>query len=82
MEHRRRAARDGFIHYLGHGLGLELHEAPTLDDGGETLLAGDVVTIEPGLYRPGFGGCRIEDVALVTDDGYELLSHSAYELAP
>jgi Xaa-Pro aminopeptidase len=73
---------DGFIHYLGHGLGLELHEAPTLDDGGETLLAGDVVTIEPGLYRPGFGGCRIEDVALVTADGYELLSHSAYELAP
>jgi Xaa-Pro aminopeptidase len=73
---------DGFIHYLGHGLGLELHEAPTLDDGGETLLVGDVVTIEPGLYRPGFGGCRIEDVALVTEDGYELLSHASYELAP
>jgi Xaa-Pro aminopeptidase len=73
---------EGFIHYLGHGVGLELHEAPTLDEGGENLLVGDVVTIEPGLYRPGFGGCRIEDVALVTEDGYELLSHAAYELAP
>jgi Xaa-Pro aminopeptidase len=73
---------EGFIHYLGHGLGLELHEAPTLDEGGETLLVGDVITIEPGLYRPGFGGCRIEDVALVTEGGHEVLSHAAYELAP
>jgi Xaa-Pro aminopeptidase len=44
---------EGFVHYLGHGLGLELHEAPTLDEGGETLVAGDVITIEPGLYRRG-----------------------------
>ncbi len=73
---------DGFAHYLGHGLGLDLHEAPTLDDGGETLVPGDVITIEPGLYRRGFGGCRLEDVLLVTEDGYELLTSFPYELAP
>jgi Xaa-Pro aminopeptidase len=71
----------GYVHYLGHGVGLDLHEAPTLDDGGETLVPGDVITIEPGLYRPGFGGCRIEDIVLVTDDGYELVTAFPYELS-
>lgn len=70
----------GFTHYLGHGLGLDLHENPTLDDGGEVLIAGDVITIEPGLYRADFGGCRIEDVVLVTEDGGELISSCPYDL--
>lgn len=70
----------GFTHYLGHGLGLDLHEAPTLDAGGEQLVPGDIVTIEPGLYRNDFGGCRIEDIALVTEDGCEILTNAPYGL--
>jgi Xaa-Pro aminopeptidase len=73
---------DGFVHYLGHGLGLDIHEAPTLDEGGETLVAGDVVTVEPGIYRRGFGGCRIEDVVLVTEEGCELITDFPYDLEP
>lgn len=73
---------EGFVCGLGHGVGLRIHEAPWLDHGGEALVAGDVITIEPGLYRPDFGGCRLEDLVLVTDDGYEKLTTAPYDLAP
>jgi Xaa-Pro aminopeptidase len=73
---------DGFFHSLGHGVGLEVHEAPGLGRNGEKLLAGDVLAVEPGLYRSGFGGCRLEDLVLVTDDGCERLTEYPYELAP
>jgi Xaa-Pro aminopeptidase len=71
---------EGFYHSLGHGVGLEVHEAPALGRGGEELVAGDVLAVEPGCYRQGFGGCRLEDLVLVTDDGCEILTDFAYEL--
>jgi len=73
----------GFHHALGHGVGLEVHELPLLNLlGHEPLVAGDVIAIEPGLYRPGFGGLRLEDLALVTDGGSENLTRFPYDLAP
>ena len=73
---------DGFYHGLGHGIGVEVHEHPYLSRAGDDLMAGDVITIEPGLYRKGFGGCRLEDLVLVTDDGAEKLTRYPYDLAP
>lgn len=72
--------RDGFYHGLGHGVGLEVHEAPGLGMIGEELVAGDVITLEPGLYRHGFGGVRVEDLFLVTEDGCERLTDCPYDL--
>ncbi|HYB26060.1 MAG TPA: Xaa-Pro peptidase family protein [Solirubrobacteraceae bacterium] len=73
---------EGFYHSLGHGVGLQVHEAPPLGRAPGVLMAGDVITLEPGCYRLGFGGCRLEDLVLVTDDGAEVLTDFPYELEP
>jgi Xaa-Pro aminopeptidase len=74
---------DGFFHSLGHGVGLEVHEEPSLGrTGADPLVPGDVVAIEPGTYRSGYGGVRLEDLALVTEDGYERLTDFPYALEP
>ena len=74
--------KDGFYHSLGHGVGLEVHESPTLGRGPGELVAGDVIAVEPGLYRNGYGGCRLEDIVLVTENGAEVLTEYPYDLAP
>ena len=72
-----------YIHSTGHGVGLQIHEAPTLskrapDD--MILPAGSVVTVEPGVYIPGWTGLRIEDCVLVTENGCEVLTQSPKNL--
>ena len=75
--------RDGFFHSLGHGVGLEIHEEPALGRTGvDPLVAGDVIAVEPGCYRHGYGGVRLEDLVLVTEDGCERLPDFPYELEP
>jgi Xaa-Pro aminopeptidase len=75
--------RDGFFHALGHGVGLEPHEAPNVGRSKtDELVAGDVLALEPGLYRHGYGGCRIEDLVRVGEAGAEPLTEFPYALEP
>jgi len=70
-----------FSHLSGHGVGLSIHELPIIDRGVETVLrSGMVTTIEPGIYLPGVGAARIEDMVLVTDSGYEVLTRAKREV--
>jgi len=70
-----------FVHGLGHGIGLEVHEPPTLNPESKDILkTGNVVTIEPGIYMVGFGGVRIEDTVLVQKEKAERLTKTPYEL--
>lgn len=69
----------GFFHGTGHGLGLEVHESPRISVVSQRLKKNSVVTVEPGLYYPGLGGCRIEDVVVARSDGAEKISKYGYK---
>jgi Xaa-Pro aminopeptidase len=74
---------EGFYHSLGHGVGLDVHEYPSLGrSGAEPMVPGDVIAVEPGTYRQGYGGVRLEDLLLITQDGCEVLTDFPYDLAP
>jgi Xaa-Pro aminopeptidase len=69
---------DWYLHSTGHGVGLNIHENPfSAPTSTHELIVGDVVTVEPGLYRAGFGGLRIEDLLLITEHGYRILTHTS-----
>jgi Xaa-Pro dipeptidase len=70
-----------FAHGLGHGVGLQIHEAPSLARGSASIMAPDMcVTVEPGVYLPGRGGVRIEDSGVIRPDGYHVLTQTSKDL--
>ncbi len=72
---------EGFVHTVGHGLGKHVHEAPSLGAASEDVLqVGDVVTVEPGLYYKHIGGVRLEDLFVITENGYKQLTSLPLEL--
>ena len=78
--HDPQGRMQGFFHGTGHGVGLEIHEAPRVSDCDGVLEEGDVITIEPGLYYPGLGGVRLEDLVVVRGDGCENLTRAPKRL--
>lgn len=79
-EHGYESDTRGFVHNLGHGVGLQIHELPTVGPAGKALVTGNVITIEPGLYYPGTGGVRIEDIGVVTPRGFDNFTNFSEEL--
>jgi Xaa-Pro aminopeptidase len=80
---QREGEAEGFQSWLGHGVGLEVHEAPGLGPGGrDALVAGDVLAVEPVLWDSRIGEVRFEDLVLVTEHGCETLTRFSYDLAP
>ncbi|NMB80060.1 MAG: aminopeptidase P family protein, partial [Methanomicrobiales archaeon] len=70
----------GFVHNLGHGVGLQVHEMPTVGPSGGNLVSGNVITLEPGLYYPDIGGVRLEDIGAVTAKGFTNFTRFSEEL--
>jgi Xaa-Pro aminopeptidase len=75
-----RTGREGFTHNLGHGVGLEVHELPSIGPGGTQLFRGNVVTNEPGLYYENTGGVRLENIGVLTRTGYRCITSFPKEL--
>ena len=77
------AVKQGFTHALGHGVGLQVHDYPSMGRRSDKLVAGDVVAVEPGLYLDGVGAVRLEDTVLITQSGVEYITDPyPYDLSP